>query len=126
MLADAPLVAFVPTVDLERSHAFFGGLLGLTRVEASPYANAYDAHGTALRVARVENLAPAGFTILGWTVDDIAATVASLREHGIEPVEYPGMDQDADGVWTAPSGARIAWFSDPDGNTLSLAQSVAA
>jgi hypothetical protein len=23
-------------------------------------------------------------------------------------------------VWTAPGGARVAWFPDPDGNTLSL------
>jgi catechol 2,3-dioxygenase-like lactoylglutathione lyase family enzyme len=122
MLSGAPLVAFVPTVDLERSHAFFGGVLGLMRVEASPYANAYAAHGTALRVARVEQLSPATFTILGWSVVDIAATVADLRQRGVEPVVHPGMDQDADGVWTSPSGARIAWFRDPDGNTLSLSQ----
>jgi hypothetical protein len=32
------------------------------------------------------------------------------------------MDQDELGVWTSPSGARIAWFKDPDENTLSLAQ----
>jgi len=122
MLADAPLVAFVPTVDLERSHAFFGGVLGLTRVEASPYANAYDAGGSALRITRVEALEPVVFTILGWNVTDIAATIAALRAGGVDPIEYPGMDQDADGVWTAPGGSRIAWFRDPDGNTLSLGQ----
>ncbi len=123
MLNKAPLVAFVPTVDLERSHAFFGGKLGLTRVDASPFANAYDAHGTALRVTRVEQLEPAGFTIVGWQVEDIAASVATLRASGIEPLIYPGMDQNADGVWVAPSGAQVAWFTDPDGNTLSLSQS---
>jgi len=32
------------------------------------------------------------------------------------------MEQDEHGIWTAPSGARIAWFTDPDGNTLSVAQ----
>jgi predicted enzyme related to lactoylglutathione lyase len=30
------------------------------------------------------------------------------------------MEQDDHGIWTAPSGARIAWFHDPDGNNLSL------
>lgn len=25
-------------------------------------------------------------------------------------------------IWRAPSGARVAWFKDPDGNTLSLTQ----
>jgi catechol 2,3-dioxygenase-like lactoylglutathione lyase family enzyme len=122
MLSGAPLVAFVPTVDLERAHAFFGGVLGLTRVESSPFANAYDAHGTMLRVTRVEQLQPPPFTVLGWAVHDVAAAVASLRAGGVEPIDYPGMEQDADGVWTAPSGARVAWFRDPDGNTLSLSQ----
>jgi len=32
------------------------------------------------------------------------------------------MSQDAQGVWLAPGGARIAWFKDPDGNTLSITQ----
>jgi hypothetical protein len=35
---------------------------------------------------------------------------------------YPGMAQDELGIWTAPSGSRIAWFKDPDENVLSLAQ----
>ena len=65
-------------------------------------------------------LTPQGFTVLGWKVDDIAATIAALRESGVEFHRYDGMDQDDDGVWTSPSGARIAWFGDPDGNTLSL------
>jgi catechol 2,3-dioxygenase-like lactoylglutathione lyase family enzyme len=121
-LAQSTLVAFMPTVDLERSHAFYGGVLGLTRVESSPFANAYDAHGTALRVTRVERLDAPPFTVLGWAVDDIAATVASLRAGGVAPIVYPGMDQDADAVWTAPSGTRVAWFRDPDGNTLSVSQ----
>jgi hypothetical protein len=30
--------------------------------------------------------------------------------------------QDDRGVWMAPSGAKIAWFKDPDGNTLSLTE----
>jgi hypothetical protein len=35
---------------------------------------------------------------------------------------YGGMPQDDLGIWSSPSGARIAWFSDPDGNTLSLTE----
>ena len=35
---------------------------------------------------------------------------------------FPGMDQDADGIWTVPGGARVAWFPDPDGNLLSVTQ----
>jgi predicted enzyme related to lactoylglutathione lyase len=32
------------------------------------------------------------------------------------------MEQDENAVWTTPGGDKIAWFSDPDGNTLSLTQ----
>lgn len=32
--------------------------------------------------------------------------------------------QDDLGIWTAPNGARVAWFKDPDGNTLSISQHV--
>ncbi len=35
---------------------------------------------------------------------------------------YDGMDQDDDGIWAAPGGARVAWFADPDGHVLSLIQ----
>jgi hypothetical protein len=32
------------------------------------------------------------------------------------------MNQDESGVWTTPGGDQVAWFTDPDGNTLSLTQ----
>jgi catechol 2,3-dioxygenase-like lactoylglutathione lyase family enzyme len=113
------LVAFAATTDLERSHAFYGGVLGLERVEASAFANAYDVAGTQLRVTRVERVSPAPYTVLGFAVDDVVAELARL---GLEPRRYERLDQDAHGIWTAPSGHRVAWFSDPDGNTLSLSQ----
>lgn len=37
---------------------------------------------------------------------------------------YEWMKQDGHGVWAAPDGTRVAWFKDPDGNVLSLAQFV--
>lgn len=121
-LAGAELVAFVPTADLERSHEFYGRTLGLERVEASPYANAYDAGGTRLRVTRVETPAGAVYTIAGWTVPDLAATLAALTAEGVAFVRYAGMEQDEAGVWLAPSGTKVAWFRDPDGNTLSVSE----
>jgi hypothetical protein len=35
---------------------------------------------------------------------------------------YAWMEQDDIGVWSAPSGAKVAWFKDPDGNLLSVSQ----
>ena len=122
LLGGASPVAFVPTGDLERSHAFYGGTLGLERVEASPFANAYDAGGTELRVTRVERPGRAEYTVLGWSVDDLGTAIGALTAAGIEVLRFPGMDQDEDGAWTAPSGARVVWFRDPDGNTLSVSE----
>jgi predicted enzyme related to lactoylglutathione lyase len=119
-LAGAALVAFAPTLDLDRAHDFYGGVLGLGATERSGFANAYDANGVQLRVTLVQSLDPAPFTVLGWSVDDIHAAIAALTANGVELNRYDGMDQDEAGVWTSPSGARIAWFKDPDGNTLSL------
>ena len=51
---------------------------------------------------------------------DIAATVRGLTERGVVFLRYDGMDQDESGVWTTPGGDKIAWFTDPDGNVLSL------
>ena len=53
---------------------------------------------------------------------DLDAAVAALRARGVEPLRYAGLEQDESGGWTAPGGSRIAWFADPDGNTLSLQQ----
>jgi catechol 2,3-dioxygenase-like lactoylglutathione lyase family enzyme len=122
VLDRANLVAFVATRDLEAAGAFYGPVLRLPLVEASGFARVYDANGTQLRVTLVESLAEAPYTVLGWRVEDIAETAAELRAAGVRFKRYDGMDQDDNGVWVAPSGTRVAWFSDPDGNTLSLQQ----
>ena len=45
-----------------------------------------------------------------------------LAAAGIESKRFDGMAQDEFGIWTAPGGARVLWFADPDGNVLSLTQ----
>jgi catechol 2,3-dioxygenase-like lactoylglutathione lyase family enzyme len=122
MLGDADLVAFVPTRDLTVAKQFYEQVLGLRVVDESEFAVVYEANGIRLRVARVDQVTIAPYTVLGWRVDNIAARLAMLRRAGVTPKRYDGMQQDEDGIWTAPSGTRVAWFSDPDGNTLSLEQ----
>jgi catechol 2,3-dioxygenase-like lactoylglutathione lyase family enzyme len=122
MLGSRDLVAFVATTDLERARSFYADVLGLRPVEVTPFACVFDGHGTTLRVTLVEELHPAPYTVLGWVVPDIAAAVGELATGGVTFRRYDGMGQDDLGVWTAPSGDRIAWFADPDGNTLSLQQ----
>jgi catechol 2,3-dioxygenase-like lactoylglutathione lyase family enzyme len=122
MLGNTPIMAFVAITDRERSRAFYADLLGLPLTGEDPFALTFDAGGTMLRLALVEQLQPQGFTVLGWIVPDIATTARDLTARGVEFKRYGFMEQDALGIWTAPGGARVAWFPDPDGNTLSITQ----
>ncbi|MBJ7596364.1 MAG: VOC family protein [Candidatus Dormibacteraeota bacterium] len=122
MLESSDLVAFVATSDAERARAFYETTLGLRLLEQTPYACVFDAHGTQLRVTVAAQVSPAPYTVLGWAVADIEASVGELAERGVDFVRFDGMSQDALGVWTAPSGGRIAWFRDPDDNLLSVTQ----
>lgn len=87
-----------------------------------PFALVFDAAGVMLRVTTVQQVVAAPYTVLGWHVSDIVATVESLVHAGVMPERYPGLQQDDHGIWKSPSGAWIVWFKDPDGNTLSLTQ----
>jgi catechol 2,3-dioxygenase-like lactoylglutathione lyase family enzyme len=122
MLADEKLVAFGATTDGARAAAFYGGVLGLSLRSDDAFAIVFDAHGVELRLQKVERLDPEPFTSLGWQVVDIGRIVNQLAASQISMERYSWLDQDPLGIWTAPSGARIAWFKDPDGNLLSVAQ----
>jgi catechol 2,3-dioxygenase-like lactoylglutathione lyase family enzyme len=122
VLNSAKLIAFAPSKDLSRSRKFYEGILGLRFVSEDPFAAVFDAAGVMLRIAAVPEFQPAPFTILGWNVLKIDDTVRQLQSKAISFERYGFLQQDDLGIWTSPSGARIAWFKDPDGNVLSLTQ----
>ena len=121
-LSGASPIALVATTDPVRARAFYEETLGLRFVADEDFALVFDCAGIPLRIARVESFTPQPFTVLGWRVDDIAGAVETLGARGVMFERYPGLEQDDAGVWTSPGGARVAWFKDPDGNTLSLTQ----
>jgi catechol 2,3-dioxygenase-like lactoylglutathione lyase family enzyme len=123
VLGSHKLMAFVATRDPDRAKRFYRDNLGLHLVaEQLPFALVFDAHGTMLRVTIVHEIVVAPYTVLGWEVPDITATARELTAGGVKLERYPGMPQDELGIWTSPSGARVAWFKDPDGNVLSVTQ----
>jgi catechol 2,3-dioxygenase-like lactoylglutathione lyase family enzyme len=122
MLSKAKLVAFAATADAARARAFYEGTLGLPVIDESPFALVVEASGTTIRIQKVEKVHAAPYTTLGWEVPDIAAAVKVLASRGVVFKRYPGMDQDELGIWRSPSGTRVAWLADPDGNVLSLSQ----
>ncbi|HKS26085.1 MAG TPA: VOC family protein [Thermoanaerobaculia bacterium] len=124
MLGQMNIVAFVPTTDYDKARAFYEGALGLRFVSNDGFAMVLDANGIMIRVVKVD-FTPWPWTILGWEVPDIAAAAETLRSHDVKFEIYGFPGQDKNGIWTAPSGDKVAWFKDPDGNTLSISQHVA-
>lgn len=122
ILGGSKLIAFVPTTHPSRARQFYEDVLGLRLVaDQAPFALVFDANGTMLRVTSVREHVPAPFTVLGWEVDSIESVVERLSAAGVELLRYPGLNEnEPQGIWTAPGGARIAWFRDPDGNVLSV------
>jgi len=120
VLGRSPVMAFLATTDFERAKTFFAGALGLKLLEQDGFAQVYDAAGTLLRVVKVEDVTVAPYTVLGWRVKEMKATVKKLIAAGVKFEIYRGFGQDELGIWTAPGGTRVAWFKDPDGNLLSI------
>ncbi len=122
VLKNEKIMAFVAVSDAGRARAFYRDTLGLTLLSEDGFALAFDVGGIMLRVTLAPEVNPQPYTVLGWQVNDASATVRNLAVAGIALERYAFLDQDQDGVWAAPGGAKIAWFKDPDGNLLSVAQ----
>ena len=122
MLGSYKLMAFVGVRDAARAKAFYRDTLGLKLLSEDRFALAFDVQGVMLRVTPVQDVAPHPYTALGWEVPDIVATAKALEAGGVPLTRYDGFVQDEHGIWTAPGGAKVAWFKDPDGNVLSISQ----
>ncbi len=123
VLSSSGVVTFVLTRDREASKAFYTDTLGLRFVADDPFATVLEMNGAVLRIVHIDGYQAGPHPVLGWEVADIAATIRALVARGVTMTIYEGFGQDALGVWTAPDGkAKVAWFNDPDGNVLSLAQ----
>lgn len=122
MLATSKIIGFLAVTDAAAARQFYEGKLGLAFVSDDPFAMVFDANGTHVRLQKVQKHSPQPFTALGWEVKDIVKHAAGLAERGIAFERFQGLEQDKHGIWTAPGGARIAWFKDPAGNLLSLSQ----
>jgi catechol 2,3-dioxygenase-like lactoylglutathione lyase family enzyme len=126
VLSSAHLTGFVATVDAARAKRFYQTTLGLQLVSEDPFALVFECGGNQLRVQILKEFRAQPFTVLGWQVADIRTVVAALSAGGVTLERYAGMKQDELGVWRSPSGARVAWFKDPDGNLLSVTELAAA
>jgi catechol 2,3-dioxygenase-like lactoylglutathione lyase family enzyme len=124
MLGSYDIAAFVPTKDSAKARAFYEGVMGLRFVKDDGFALVMDANGIMVRISKAPDFKPAPFTILGWKVSGIEKVVAGLQEKGVTFERFSFFQQDKLGIWTAPTGDKVAWFKDPDGNILSVSEHV--
>lgn len=116
------LMGFVGVSDLDAAQKFYGDTLGLELTDERPFALGARIGDAMVRITAVGTPVVAPYTVLGWGVEDLAATIDELAGRGVAFARFDGLEQDGHGVWTAPGGAKIAWFRDPDGNTVSLTE----
>lgn len=127
MLADHAPAAFIAVDDPDRAVVFYRDTLGLDYQGFDGFAHRFRVGPINLRMVKPpQGRTAAPYTVFGWESPDIARDVAALTARGVKFIRYDffGDQQDAAGIWTAPGGDKVAWFLDPDGNNLSLAQHV--
>jgi catechol 2,3-dioxygenase-like lactoylglutathione lyase family enzyme len=121
MLQQEKLVAFLATADPAAARAFYEGRLGLTLSSENDHLMHFESGPSGLALQKShEKVVPRVGTALGWTVGDLRASVRALGERGVVFERYEGMQQDDQRIWSPAPGFGVAWFLDPDGNTLSL------
>ena len=127
MLSKARISAVIPVTDLARARQFYEGVLGLAIAEDQSQQGAivYEASGTHLTVYQRASASSGDHTIAGFRLSmaDFEAVADQLIAAGVifNTFDMPGMENawDARGVLTYGDN-KAAWFTDPDGNILSV------
>jgi len=122
MLTAGKMIGFIPTTDYDKARAFYEGKLGFEFISLDQFALVMSAGGHMIRIVKLPNFTPLQATILGWQVGDIVAVAEWLAERGVTLEKYPFVQDQKLGIWTTPSGDKVAWFKDPDANILSISQ----
>jgi catechol 2,3-dioxygenase-like lactoylglutathione lyase family enzyme len=122
MLTDKSTYATLPVTDLAQAKKFYGDTLGMT-VELDTDGGVMYSSGRTRFFVYPSRFRPSGHTQMSWSVPDIKAEVAELREKGIrfEDFNVPGVET-VDGISHVGPNVWTAWFKDPDGNLLGLSQ----
>ena len=120
MFADTKAFSGFAVPDLEEARAFYEGTLGLRVSLEHDLLTLHLAGDRDTLVYPKPDHAPATYTILNFPVDDVEAAVDELRKRGVRLERYEGIEQDDRGISLDPNGPRIAWFTDPAGNVMSV------
>jgi catechol 2,3-dioxygenase-like lactoylglutathione lyase family enzyme len=123
MLGNKDAATNIAVRNLDTARKFYEGTLGLKPVDSEgEEVIAYRSGGSTLLVYRSEFAGTNKATAATWTVgDDVEGEVRRLKEKGVrfEHYDMPGMKREGD--VHVGGDMKVAWFKDPDGNILSIA-----
>src|SRR4051812_31018932 len=126
VLSDYKVGAGLAVSDMARARQFYEGKLGLSVSVDSPDNVQYRcAEDRVLHIyLSPEHAGKATETLASWGVDDIERVVEELSGRGVafEHYDEAGLKTDEKGIATFEGEAKVAYFKDPDGHTLSIAQ----
>ncbi len=120
MFAETNAFSGFAVPNLEEARAFYEGTLGLRVSQEHDLLTLHLAGDRNTLVYSKPDHEPATYTILNFPVDDVETAVDALRKRGVQFERYEGIDQDERGISLDPNGPRIAWFTDPAGNIMSV------
>ena len=110
------------STDLERSVAFYRDVLGASHIATfePPGLAFFDIGGVRLMLDAIPGAFEHEGSPLYFSVDDLDASVAALREAGVAIEEAPTLINKDEAGNFGPAGAEewMAFFRDPDGNVL--------
>jgi len=122
MFENADVQPMLPVKDLKAAERFYEEVLKLEKVGSTDGAvSVYRSGKTKLCVYRSEFAGTNKGTAAVWEVNDVEGAVKELKAKGVkfEHYDMPGLTLEGD--IHAAGEFQVAWFKDPGGNILSVA-----
>ena len=120
MLANKDVAANIPVKDVAKARKFYEDTLGLKEVARfGDEVVTFRSGKSDILVYRSEFAGTNKATAMTWTLgDELEKTVKELKAKGVsfEHYDMPGLKREGD--LHVGDGMKVAWFKDPDGNTL--------
>ena len=126
MLKNAPVFVTFSVDDLEKAKQFYAETLGLGVDDSMPgMLDVKVAGGGKVMIYSKKNHQPANYTVLNFTVDNLAKAMNQLKQKGLKFEQYdlPDIKTDENGV-VDYGMMKIAFFNDPAGNNHAVLQMI--
>ena len=122
MLGDKNAAANLAVRNLDTAKKFYADTIGLKPIgsEADELV-VFRSGNSTINVYRSDYAGTNKATAVTWTIDDVEGAVQALKAKGVkfEHYDMPGMTRQGD--VHVGGEMKVAWFKDPDGNILNIA-----